>query len=315
MGRNAKISYEQVAAVAERLLAEKKAVSVREIREVLNAGSYSTVQRHFNSWRESQPVMSAKRIEIPPPLQSAILQALENAVLDARAPQLEQISEQIRNLEDLTSEAERLAEALSDVEQEVLAQREARVELNARLDEERTASALQAHRNEEAMKALQDAMTRDRQAADQVRLELAKAELRLEAVPRLELELQESRAQAAKHEKRCTALEVDLASARAELRSLRDEFQRTQAALKEETVSGRKERIRGDEMVASLASKAVESEGRGVALEATRRENVELRKRLDELLSVQRELHNATGTKGPNAQSKNPETVTNSDQG
>lgn len=57
------LSYNDVAAAAEKLVSEGRAVGTTKVREVLGRGSFSTVQKHLSEWEAKQAQVRAREEE------------------------------------------------------------------------------------------------------------------------------------------------------------------------------------------------------------------------------------------------------------
>ena len=70
MGREASITYEQVAAAADALRSESKKPTSRAVRERLgNQGSMGTITKAIQRWRGEQEREQAAALTLPPGLQ------------------------------------------------------------------------------------------------------------------------------------------------------------------------------------------------------------------------------------------------------
>lgn len=187
MGREATITPEQVHAIADAIKAEGGKPTLRAVRERLGSGSMGTVATLLQQWRSGQERQTATNLVLPPSLQRVILEFMAAELSAARAPLEAELAEQQQAAADLAAENERQTGTIEGQASalEALAAEKATAEGKA----EQLAADL-AGAKEEAI--------RERQAAEQARTELAKAMLRLEAMPRLEEDLAVMRAELAK---------------------------------------------------------------------------------------------------------------------
>jgi chromosome segregation ATPase len=187
MGREATITPEQVHAIADAIKAEGGKPTLRAVRERLGSGSMGTVATLLQQWRSGQERQTATNLVLPPSLQRVILEFIAAELSAARAPLEAELAEQQQAAADLAAENERQTGTIEGQAGalEALAAEKATAEGKA----EQLAADL-AGAKEEAI--------RERQAAEQARTELAKAMLRLEAMPRLEEDLAVMRAELAK---------------------------------------------------------------------------------------------------------------------
>jgi len=179
MGREAMITAEQVNAVADAMKAEGLKPTSRAVRERLgNTGSMGTINKLLQRWKAGQERQATAALTLPPALQRALLDFMDQTLTAERATLEAELADQQQEAADLATENERQAELIAarDEQIETLSLEKAEAEGKAG----QLAADLDAAREDAA---------RERQAAEQARTELAKAQLRLEAMPRLESDL------------------------------------------------------------------------------------------------------------------------------
>lgn len=188
-----KVTFEAVAAAAEALSAAGKRASVRNVIDALGGGSPNAVLPHLQAWKAGRPGVRVADVALDPRILVILGEQITAAVVDAtkaaeaRAGDLEADMEAI-------AEAGRLAETrAAELAGELV---------NVQSDNQQQAGRLDAQAREmERLK--QDTATsvaearadaaREREAGEQVRQALARAELRLEAVPGMEAALADLR--------------------------------------------------------------------------------------------------------------------------
>ncbi len=183
MARAETITYEQVATAANAIKAAGVNPSSRGIREVLGSGSMATVCKYLAKWKAGQTQASAVVDDvIDPSVARAISSQIAIKIQEATSAVTASLADLQAEHNALIAESERLSADLDLAETEMaslsdqlaaLAGRNAQLEADA----ERTAQEL----------------SQERAAAESARVELAKAELRLEAVPRIEKEIEQLR--------------------------------------------------------------------------------------------------------------------------
>jgi colicin import membrane protein len=179
MGREAKITYEHVAAVADAMSAANLRPSSRTVRERLgNIGSMGTINRLLQEWKASQERHIAQPLTLPTVLQRAILDCMAQELSAAKAQLEATLAEQRQEMTDLATENERQG---ADIEDRINADVTLRAELA-------TLQGRIAQTEDELAHARRETMS-EREEAAKARIELAKALLRLEAMPRLEADL------------------------------------------------------------------------------------------------------------------------------
>lgn len=184
MGREATITPEQVYAIADAIKAEGGKPTLRAVRERLGTGSMGTIAKLLQSWKAGQERQAAAELALPPALQRAVLDFMAAELSAARAPLEAELAEQQQTAADLAAENERQADTIESQADalEVLAQ-------------EKAAAEGKAGQLADDLEGAKEDAGRERQAAEAARTELAKATLRLEAMPRLEADLAAIRAE------------------------------------------------------------------------------------------------------------------------
>lgn len=179
MGREATITLKQVHAVADAMRGEGLRPSARTVRERLgNTGSMGTVNKFLQNWRASQERQQATPVSLPPALQRAILDFMNTEVASAQAILQAELVEQRQEMDDLVVENERQAETIEDQRQAL-----------ERVVAEKASAEGRALQLATELDGAKDEAGRERRAAESARTDLAKALLRLEAMPRLEGDL------------------------------------------------------------------------------------------------------------------------------
>lgn len=200
MGRDATITQSEVNAVAERLNAAGAKPTARAIREALGSGSLATVLKFLQVWRAGQSRQAESPLALPPALQRSLLEFIAQEVATARLALETELAIAEQTSSDLVAESERQTATLDSQEREIEGLRAECAELRGRLAQ--LTSDLEAGRA---------ALDEQRLAAQIARTELARQELRLEALPRLEAEL--VRLQAAREEERAARVAAEQAAA------------------------------------------------------------------------------------------------------
>lgn len=201
MGREATITFEQVAAAVDALRSEGKKATSRAVRERLgNTGSMGTITKHIQRWREEQERQQAATLTLPPGLQRSILDFMSTELAATRQPLEAELADLKDAVDEVATENQTLERNVDGMREQLdqVASEKAAAEGKA----SQLAADLEASREEGA---------RDRQAAEAARTELAKAQLRLEAMPRLEADLEALRTELAKERSARVAAEQQAA--------------------------------------------------------------------------------------------------------
>ncbi|AJW93575.1 hypothetical protein BM43_7620 (plasmid) [Burkholderia gladioli] len=184
MGREANITTEQVDAIADAMKAEGVKPTLRGVRERLGTGSLGTVAKLLQRWKAGQERQPNAALAVPPALQRAIVDWMDQELTAARATLEAELADQQQAAADLASENERQGELIADRDAELEA-----------LSIDKAAAEGKATQLADDLDAAREEAAHERQAAEQARTELAKALLRLEAMPRLEADLAAVRAE------------------------------------------------------------------------------------------------------------------------
>ena len=179
MGRESTITFEQIAAIADAMKIQGVKPTSRAMRERLgNTGSMGTINKLLGRWKAGQERQMSAALVLPPSLQRVLLEFIDNELTAARTTLEAELAEQQQEAADLATENERQV-----VEND--AQAEAIESLRADVSAHRG----RAGQLESDLAVARDEAVRERAGAELARTELAKAQLRLEAMPRLEADL------------------------------------------------------------------------------------------------------------------------------
>ena len=205
------VTFESVAAAAEKLTNDGSKASVRAVIAELGGGSPNAVLPHLNAWKNGRPLVRASDIPLNPEIARLIAEQISSASAIA-AKTAEEKASDVQADAEAVAEAGRAAEALvADLEQS-LGQAQAEISTTTRALENLAAERLRDGQiAQDKINALQIVLNSERERADQagqkmakdeVRLESAMAQIvelkqRLEALPALEAKLHESTERAA----------------------------------------------------------------------------------------------------------------------
>ena len=184
------VTFEAVATAAESLVASGQRPTVRAVIAQLGGGSPNAVLPHLQAWKGLQPTTKAETVALDPRIAAIIAEQIRAAVAeathaaDARTAELEADAQAVAEAGRMAEEhAVELAAELQRVQAECeqLKGRSAALsEEEERAKRESAAAATQAHADASAL----------REAAEDARQKLARAELHLERLPSLEAMLE-----------------------------------------------------------------------------------------------------------------------------
>lgn len=179
MGRESTITFEQVAAVADAMKTDGAKPTSRAVRERLgNTGSMGTINKLLGRWKSGQERQISAALLLPPALQRVLLEFMDAELTRARTTLETELADQQQEAADLATENERQV-IENDTQAEAIEQLRADI----------AAHQGRAGQLELDLTASRDESVRERSGAELARTELAKAQLRLEAMPRLEADL------------------------------------------------------------------------------------------------------------------------------
>lgn len=164
------ITFEQVAAAADALVGAGKQATIQAVREALgNTGSPNTIHKHLTAWRAARPQAVAAAVELPAELVNALGAEISRAAANARA----EIEGQLVQTQQEAAELSATGEALE-------AERDELSELVGTLTTERDQASATALEREQEIQRQVLVIEREQQAAESARVELAKAQLKIE---------------------------------------------------------------------------------------------------------------------------------------
>lgn len=265
MVREATITQEQVNAAANALRAAGNKPTVRAVRKELgDVGSQATVMRLLTVWKANQVQVPEAPLALPAPLQRVLADYLGQLVAEAKLELSTDLAEQQQVNTDLGMENERLIGQVDALEAELAA-----------CQSERDSLAGRAQQQDADLQLARGDAEQERIAAESVRTELAKALLRLEALPRLEDELKAARASAENERADRVAAEQAAAVATAKLEGEARARERIETELR--AVSAREEYANGQ--VNDLTAQLVDGRLVRARNEREPRQPVDLRRR------------------------------------
>ena len=251
MTREATITQEQVNAAADAIRASGAKPTARAVREAVGGGSMATVLKLLQVWQGGQARIEEGPVVLPVGLQRALVDFIAQEVAGAKASlQSDLVIAQQAN-GDLIAESERQSSTIEILASALESAQAEKAELIGRL----------AQVESELARATED-VTGERQAAERARTELAKAQLRLDALPRIEAEVDRLRAELTTERTAKVAAEQAAAVANQKAAGLAERLADAQAQLNEQkqhvnTLESDKRRLETD--VAAIGKEARES--------------------------------------------------------
>lgn len=164
------ITFEQVAAAADGLVGEGQQPTIQAVRERLGTGSPNTIHRHLTDWRQARPTAAAAVATLSPAMTAALASEIERAAAQARG-----------EVEARLVEMQAEAAQLSAIGEALELERDALLEQVGTLTTERDTIAGRAAQQAADLAEQTQRIEREQQAAEGARVELAKAQLKVEA--------------------------------------------------------------------------------------------------------------------------------------
>lgn len=268
MGREATVTYEQIAAAADAMKSEGVKPTSRALRERLgNTGSMGTINKLLGRWKSGQERQISAALVLPPALQRVLLEFMDNELTAARTTLETELADQQQEAADLATENERQV-IENDTQAETIEQ----------LRSDVAAHQGRAGQLEADLTASREEAVRERSGAELARTELAKAQLRLEAMPRLEadlvavrgvLEIERMARQQAEQQAAVLTAKLEATERRAneaDARTTKAEAATTQSAEKAEIVA--RELVTANAKLEAAERRANEADTRTVRAEA-----------------------------------------------
>lgn len=167
------IKYQEVAAAADSIIAEGDNPTIEKIRFKLGTGSPNTIHRHLTVWRAASPIKQRRTPELPVELQVALVQEFERQAAEVRT-----------DLEDKLTQAQSEASELAEVGERIEAQIDELTECNQVLSDECQRLRALADERANEVKKLEANLSKEREAAEKVRIQTAVCEAKLESSAR-----------------------------------------------------------------------------------------------------------------------------------
>lgn len=282
------VTFESVAAAAQSLIDDGGKASVRAVIAALGGGSPNAVLPLLNEWKAGRPLVRASDIALDPRIAGLIAEQIGTASAQA-AKMAEEKAADVQADAEAVAEAGRAAEARAEQLEQALEVANAEVLAKTRdldnlaLERERDAEVAQ-----DKINTLQIQLQSERQRADEAVQTVAKDEVRLQAIPKLEADVQ----RLMQFEQQSAVVTARLEDAHEVIEDLRQRLAMAEKAASEARESATKlgselEQARSQEKTAQahLESAARELEGAKSALAEVKAELKEARSEAKELSS------------------------------
>lgn len=163
------ITYDQVAAAADALLAETGTATLKAVRERLGSGGMGTIHKHLAVWNANRPKGPAPAVELPPDLVRGLSAWVAQAATAARS-----------EVEDRLVQTQAEAVMLSQSSEELEMERDSLLEQGVILSTERDKAVATAVEREKEIARLVQEIGRERYLASAATVEAAKVKLKVE---------------------------------------------------------------------------------------------------------------------------------------
>ncbi|MBR9829320.1 MAG: hypothetical protein GYB41_11845 [Oceanospirillales bacterium] len=148
------ITYEEVAAAADALVAEGERPTINAVRDALSTGSPNTIHKHLTAWKVAQAPARRETARLPDELAAALAEEIERQAARARADAEGRALEAQQTADTLAETGEALEEQVADLTAqvaEVAGERDQVIEERDRLTEERDRLAAELERERNAL--------------------------------------------------------------------------------------------------------------------------------------------------------------------
>lgn len=113
------ITYEEVAAAADALVAEGERPTINGVRDALGTGSPNTIHRHLQAWKATQAPARREAARLPDELAVALAEEIERQSARARADAEQGALEAQQTADDLAAVGEELESQVADLTEQV----------------------------------------------------------------------------------------------------------------------------------------------------------------------------------------------------
>lgn len=314
------ISYEQVAAAADAVMAAGQKPTIRAVRENLGSGSLTTIHKHLEKWQGSIQQPAAAVLTLSQNLTNAIVAEISKNTAEARAGLEEKLHGALTACAELADDGESLE----------LASEELKIQV-AELKQERDHISGKAAQLETALKLTAERADREKESAQHAQVNLAMEKLKLidfqnrdiehsreterivsvlesERTARITAEQQvavlrsqqeNALDQTKKGDQRIESLSGQILHSTTEITALRDQIQALHAANSAQTREHQDVVLRAERATAEALQQVhkltLSSEAATNALKQAERDASELRGRLAALQGRTREFQTAAG--------------------
>lgn len=172
------ITQEQVNAAADAICAEGNKPTVLDVRKRMKSGSISAVWRLFQVWQTTQVEPAEQAVSLPSELQRTLEEFVTRQVSSVKALYDGEIQSLRQINSELMAEIEQYEKQITHQDIELSSARAIKNEISGRFE--------QLHSE---LKRAREEIEVEKESATQSRMELVKAQLKLESVPRLEADL------------------------------------------------------------------------------------------------------------------------------
>lgn len=314
------ISYEQVAAAADVVMAEGQKPTIRAVRDRLGSGSLTTIHKHLEKWHGSIQQPAAAVLTLSQNLTNAIVAEISKNTAEARAGLEEKLHDALTACADLADAGERLELEREEFETQLIelatardhvAGKAAQLEADLTLTAERAEREKESARNAQVELAMEKLKLIDFQKRD---IEQSKETERITAVLEGERTARIAAEQqvavlgakqdnaldlAKKADQRIESLSGQILKSSTEITALRDQIQALHAANAAQTREHQDSVLRAERATAEALQQVhrltLSTEAATKALKQAEREASELRGRLEAFQGRTKQLQTAAG--------------------
>lgn len=292
------ITYLEVAAAIDKIIASGEEPTIQKIRDTLGTGSPNTIHRHLTEWRAARPVEQRKTVELPVDLAAALLKEIERQAADARSEVEKHLIAAQAEAAELSKIGEGIESDLESAREELELKDAERLKIKADFDRQ-TDSLANTQRDLAAERALVNemrdelALTKNRvitlsEQVDHLKSELTVAKTDLKSAHDAQVQAEKAAAvaaaQLASEQQKATDLISRLTAANEAIATLKADHKSEIEVMRKEVNQARTEMIKAHatlEVMRDKASADTKKLNEQLALE--HRKNAELQSDIDSL--------------------------------
>ena len=266
------VTFESVADAAEALASLGKKVTLRALRDQIGGGSLTDVSNHFAAWRLGRPLVRVSDVSMDPAITQAIAAQMQRVAEQAATAAEERAAEVEDNVlvitESLGLAEQQVAQLTTELETAV----GAAAGFSEQLKEAGAQMVRMVEAHDKEATDLRQELARERMRADKAASDLARAEVRLEALPGMQSEIERLRGALESQTSARVVADQSVAVLTARLEASERRATEADARAKDAGERAEKASVIGSQIAQELTSARVQVQSQQVSLDAAARE-------------------------------------------